>query len=109
MSFDTETIGACGASLVGGAVIPTLLLIISEVMPFLNNKEKNNGIIHIGLCLMKKIINKEWGCSSEEVSETIDIVSDIISHTVSTVSTDEEAEDTDEPDIETGLAVDTSV
>ena len=88
--MDTTIIGSCGAVGVSITVLPTLLLIVSEVLGI--SRGKSNGIIHFIMCLVEKIKNKEpitedeiFEClkkvqyTTEEVAEAVDHISEVIS------------------------------
>jgi len=62
--MDLNTIASCGG--VGGALslVPTLLLIVSEVLGM--SSGKSNGIVHFGAWMLQKVIKKEH-ISQEEV------------------------------------------
>ena len=88
--MDTTIIGSCGAVGVSITVLPTVLLIVSEVLGI--SRGKSNGIIHFVMCLVEKIKNKEpitedeiFEClkkvqdTTEEVAETVDHISEAIS------------------------------
>ena len=75
----TTEIAGCSSGVVAAAILPTIGLIISEVLGM--SKGKSNGITHFIICLVKKIINKEpitpddiLQCFSkvEEVVDTIE-------------------------------------
>lgn len=53
----TTEIAGCSSGVVAAAILPTIGLIISEVLGM--SKGKSNGITHFIICLVKKIINKE--------------------------------------------------
>ena len=53
----TSLYGSCGAIGVAVTIIPTALLIISEILGV--SSGKSNGIVHLAFCLIEKIKNKE--------------------------------------------------
>jgi len=55
--MNNNVIAGCGSGAVLLASIPTIGLIISEVLGM--STGKSNGIIHFIICIVKKIINKE--------------------------------------------------
>lgn len=64
----TSLIGSCGAVGVGITVLPTILLVVSEVLGV--SKGKSNGIVHFVFCIIDKIKNKE-PIREEEVFECL--------------------------------------
>ena len=88
--MDTTIIGSCGAVGVSITILPTVLLIVSEVLGI--SRGKSNGIIHFIMCIIEKIKNKEpitedeiFEClkkvqdTTDEVAETVDHISEAIS------------------------------
>ena len=100
--MDTTIIGSCGAVGVSITILPTVLLIVSEVLGI--SRGKSNGIIHFIMCIVEKIKNKEpitedeifeclkkdtedeiFEClkkvqdTTDEVAETVDHISEAIS------------------------------
>ena len=88
--MDTTIIGSCGAVGVSITVLPTVLLIVSEVLGI--SRGKSNGIIHFIMCIVEKIKNKEpitedeiFEClkkvqdTADEVAETVDNISEAVS------------------------------
>jgi len=53
----TSLYGSCGAIGVAVTIIPTALLVISEVLGV--SSGKSNGIVHLAFCLIEKIKNRE--------------------------------------------------
>tara|TARA_R110002124_G_scaffold175519_5_gene343313 strand:+ start:4822 stop:5076 length:255 start_codon:yes stop_codon:yes gene_type:complete len=73
MSYSTNDIAECGAVSITIALLPTIGLFISELMPYLNKKEKCNGIIQTFMCFMNHLINKE-PCNTEEIQNVIECI-----------------------------------
>ena len=65
---DTVLLGSCGAIGVITTIVPTLLLIASEILGM--SKGKSNGIIHFVYCIAKKIIKKE-PITSEDILQCL--------------------------------------
>tara|TARA_R110001592_G_scaffold4067_1_gene22814 strand:+ start:3749 stop:4024 length:276 start_codon:yes stop_codon:yes gene_type:complete len=65
---DSVLLGSCGAIGVITTMIPTLLLIASEILGM--SKGKSNGIIHFVYCIAKKIIKKE-PITSEDILQCL--------------------------------------
>lgn len=65
---DSVLLGSCGAVGVVTTMIPTLLLIASEILGM--SKGKSNGIIHFVYCIAKKIIKKE-PITSEDILQCL--------------------------------------
>tara|TARA_R110000824_G_scaffold5516_1_gene25486 strand:+ start:1789 stop:2064 length:276 start_codon:yes stop_codon:yes gene_type:complete len=67
MTLSTEDYGACGGVSIALAVLPTLAFLISELLPYISEKHKCNGILQTILCGIKHLINKE-PCGAEELA-----------------------------------------
>ena len=65
---DSVLLGSCGAIGVVTTMIPTLLLIASEILGM--SKGKSNGILHFLYCIAKKIIKKE-PITSEDILQCL--------------------------------------
>ena len=65
---DSVLLGSCGAIGVVTTMIPTLLLVASEILGM--SKGKSNGIIHFLYCIAKKIIKKE-PITSEDILQCL--------------------------------------
>ena len=65
---DSVLLGSCGAIGVVTTMIPTLLLVASEILGM--SKGKSNGIIHFVYCIAKKIIKKE-PITSEDILQCL--------------------------------------
>lgn len=74
MSYSTNDIAECGGVSIAVALLPTVGLFISELLPYLHKKEKCNGILQTIMCFMKHLINKE-PCNEEEIQNVIDGIS----------------------------------
>ena len=72
---DTVLLGSCGAIGVITTIVPTLLLIASEILGM--SKGKSNGIIHFVYCIAKKIIKKE-PITSEDILQCLSHSENII-------------------------------
>tara|TARA_R100000541_G_scaffold58579_1_gene69998 strand:+ start:2511 stop:2774 length:264 start_codon:yes stop_codon:yes gene_type:complete len=72
---DTILLGSCGAVGVVTTMIPTLLLVASEILGM--SKGKSNGIIHFLYCIAKKIIKKE-PITSEDILQCLTRTENII-------------------------------
>ena len=59
MSYSSTDIAECGGVSIALALLPTVGLFISELLPYINKKGKCNGILQTTLCFMKHLINKE--------------------------------------------------
>lgn len=81
MSDNTVLLGSCGAVGVVTTMIPTLLLVASEILGM--SKGKSNGILHFFYCIAKKIIKKE-PITSEDIllclSHSENIIEEIEEH-----------------------------
>lgn len=53
----SSLIGGCGAGAIALSTLPTVLLILSEVLGI--SKGKSNGILHFFICITEKIIKRE--------------------------------------------------
>ena len=67
---NTNDIAECGGFSIVLAFLPTFLLFISEVLPYIHKNDKCNGILQTVVCAVKHIINKE-PCSAEEITDAI--------------------------------------
>tara|TARA_R110000772_G_scaffold108498_1_gene211419 strand:+ start:211 stop:486 length:276 start_codon:yes stop_codon:yes gene_type:complete len=72
---DTVLLGSCGAVGVITTMIPTLLLVASEILGM--SKGKSNGILHFIYCIAKKIIKKE-PITSEDILQCLTRAENII-------------------------------
>ena len=68
--MDTTQIAECSGISVMLAILPTLGLIVSEVLPYISKSDKCNGLLQTAICAVKHLINKE-PCSTEEIIEAI--------------------------------------
>jgi len=73
MTLTTEDYGACGGVSLILALLPTIGLIISELMPYIHKKDKCNGLLQTLICGIKHIVNKE-PCNSEEIVDVINLI-----------------------------------
>ena len=75
--MDNYIVG-CGSGAIGLALVPTIGLIISEVLGM--SKGKSNGITHFIICLVKKIATNEKITSEDilqclaKVEEAVDTI-----------------------------------
>tara|TARA_R110000803_G_scaffold71950_1_gene135384 strand:+ start:354 stop:617 length:264 start_codon:yes stop_codon:yes gene_type:complete len=67
---ETTDIAECGGISIALAILPTLGLFISEILPYLHKTDKCNGILQTLVCMLKRIINKE-PCSADEIEQAI--------------------------------------
>ena len=67
MTLTTEDYGACGGVSIALAVMPTIAFLISEMLPYINDKHKCNGVLQTILCGIKHLLNKE-PCGAEELA-----------------------------------------
>ena len=72
---DTVLLGSCGAIGVITTIVPTLLLVASEILGM--SKGKSNGILHFLYCIAKKIIKKE-PITSEDILQCLTRAENII-------------------------------
>ena len=68
--MDTTEMTTCGGVSVLTALLPTLLFLASEALPYLSKKDKCNGILQTVICAITHIVNKE-PCSTEEIADAI--------------------------------------
>tara|TARA_R110002124_G_C8973954_1_gene515582 strand:- start:7633 stop:7908 length:276 start_codon:yes stop_codon:yes gene_type:complete len=67
---ETTDIAECGGISIALAILPTVGLFISEILPYLHKTDKCNGILQTITCMIKRIIYKE-PCSAEEVTDAL--------------------------------------
>ena len=68
--MDTTEMTTCGGVSVLTALLPTLLFLASEALPYISEKHKCNGILQTVVCAITHIVNKE-PCSTEEIADAI--------------------------------------
>ena len=68
--MDTTEITTCGGVSILTALLPTLLFLASEALPYISEKHKCNGILQTVVCAITHLINKE-PCSTEEIADAI--------------------------------------
>lgn len=68
--METTDYAQCGGISIALAILPTVGLLVSELLPYLHKSDKCNGILQTILCGIKHLINKE-PCSAEEITEAI--------------------------------------
>ena len=54
MTLELEDIAGCGGISLIISIMPTMALIISEILPYVKEKNKCNGIIQTIVCLLGK-------------------------------------------------------
>ena len=68
--MDTTEMTTCGGVSILTALLPTLLFLASEALPYISEKHKCNGILQTVICAITHLINKE-PCSTEEIADAI--------------------------------------
>tara|TARA_R110001592_G_scaffold121267_3_gene326654 strand:+ start:914 stop:1213 length:300 start_codon:yes stop_codon:yes gene_type:complete len=69
--MDSTQVAECSGISVLLAILPTIGLIISEILPYIGKDKKCNGLLQTAICAIKHLINKE-PCSVEEIQEAIE-------------------------------------
>ena len=68
--METSQYAECGSISIALAILPTIGLIISEILPYISKSDKCNGLLQTLICAIKHIVNKE-PCSSEDIQQVI--------------------------------------
>ena len=68
--METSQYAECGGISIALAILPTLGLIISELLPYLHKSDKCNGLLQTAVCAIQHIINKE-PCNAEDIQQVI--------------------------------------
>lgn len=68
--METSQYAECGGISIALAILPTVGLIISELLPYLHKSDKCNGLLQTAICAIQHIVNKE-PCNAEDIQQVI--------------------------------------
>ena len=73
---DTTDYAECGGISIALALLPTLGLLISELLPYIHKSDKCNGLLQTAVCAIQHIIRRE-PCSMADVQQAVQNISAI--------------------------------